>query len=138
MKVLLQDIRYSLRQLVKSPGFSITAILSLACGIAATSAVSSVIWAVLMNPYPYANADRMVHINLRGAKPGENQGFGTTASQWQQFRKNPVIEDAIITDDWSLTVTGQDIPEDVSACFMSSNGFDFFGVPPLLGRNFEP
>ncbi|MBB5055710.1 putative permease [Granulicella aggregans] len=138
MKVLLQDVRYSLRQLVKSPGFSITAILSLACGIAATSAVFSVIWAVLMNPYPYANADRMVHINLRGARPGGEQGFGTTASQWQQFRKNPAIEDAIITDDWSLTVTGQDIPEDVSGCFMSSNGFDFFGVAPALGRNFEP
>jgi len=121
VKILLQDIRYALRQLVKNPGFSITAVLSLTCGIAATTAVFSVVWAVLMNPYPYANSDRMVHINLRGDKPGEERGFGTTGPQWQQFRQNPVIEDAIITDGWSLTVTGQDIPEDVQGCNMSSN-----------------
>jgi len=138
MRTLLQDVRYALRQLVKSKGFTLTAVLSLACGIAATTAVFSVIWAVLMNPYPYANADRMVHFNLRGEKPGDGLGFGTTAPQWQQVRRAPGIEDAIITDDWSLTVTGQDIPEDVDGCFMSSNAFQFFGVPMLLGRGLMP
>src|ERR1700678_904329 len=64
MKSLLQDLRYSLRQLKSSPGFSITAILSLALGIAATTAVFSVLYAVVMNPYPYRAADRMVHMRL--------------------------------------------------------------------------
>ncbi|WP_353063537.1 DUF1214 domain-containing protein [Tunturibacter psychrotolerans] len=61
MSSLIQDIRHAIRQLLKSPGFTITAILSLACGIAATSAVFSVVWGVVMNPYPYAAPDRMVH-----------------------------------------------------------------------------
>ena len=54
MRTLLQDLRYSLRQLFKNPGFSLTAIISLALGIGATTAVFSVVYAILMNPYPYA------------------------------------------------------------------------------------
>ena len=64
MKSVLQDLRYSFRQLAKSPGFSLTAILSLALGIGATTAVFSVVYAVLMNPYPYAAPDRMAHMRI--------------------------------------------------------------------------
>ena len=138
MGSLFQDIRYAVRQLVKSPGFTLTAILSLTCGIAATAAVFSVVWGVLMNPYPYANSDRMVHLNLRSDRPNQDEGFGITASQWQRLRQSPVVEDAIITDGWSLTVTGADVPEDVQGSYMSSNAFQFFGVPMLLGRGIQP
>ena len=62
MHTLLQDLRYSARQLVKNPGFTLTAVVSLALGIGTTSAVFSVIYAVLMNPYPYPRADRMVRL----------------------------------------------------------------------------
>ncbi len=61
MSTLFQDLRYALRQLVKSPGFTLTAIISLTLGIGATTAVFSIVHAVLMNPYPYAASDRMVH-----------------------------------------------------------------------------
>ena len=138
MRTLVYDLRYAARQLIKSPGFTLTAVLSLACGIAATTAVFSVVWAVLMNPYPYANPDRMVHLNLHGDKPGQDNDFGITGSQWQQLRHAPGVEDAIIVDGWSLTITGQDIPEDVQGCYMSANAFQFFGVPPLLGRGLLP
>ena len=60
MQTLLQDFRYTLRQLFKNPGFALTGILSLALGIGATTAVYSVIHAILMDPYPYAASDRMV------------------------------------------------------------------------------
>ena len=59
MQSLLQDFRYSLRQLVKNPGFALTAILSLALGIAATVSVFSVIYGVLMHPFPFPDVDRI-------------------------------------------------------------------------------
>ncbi len=137
MTSLLQDVRYSLRQLKKTPGFTITAIISLTLGIGATTAVFSVVYAILMNPYPYANSDRMAH--LRATLPSGLQGyFGLTASEWQVIRKSPVVEDAFMTDEWSLTVTGHDLPEDVQADYVTSNTFNFMGVPPLLGRGILP
>jgi predicted permease len=137
MQTLLQDFRYTLRQLFKNPGFAVTAILSLALGIGATTAVFSVIHAILMDPYPYAASDRMVHMRLRDASSQE-RGFGLTGGQWQEIRKSPAVEDAFISDDWSLTVTGHDLPEDVQGVYMTSNGFNFMGVPPALGRGLIP
>jgi hypothetical protein len=62
MQSFLQDLVYSCQQFRKNPGFSITAILSLALGIAATTAVFSVVYGILLDPYPYAHSDRMVHL----------------------------------------------------------------------------
>ena len=137
MRSLLQDIRYSIRQLIKSPGFTLTAVISLMLGIGATTAVFSIVWAVLMNPYPYAAPDRMVHMRVK-TKSDDNQGFGLTLAQWQVIRKAPVVEDAFATEDWNLTVTGHDLPEDVNAEYITSNGFNFFGVPTALGRGLVP
>jgi predicted permease len=137
MQTLLQDFRYSLRQLFKNPGFSLTAIASLALGIGATTAVFSVVYAVLMDPYPYAASDRMVHMRLWDSS-NQERGFGLTGGQWQEIRKSPVVEDAFISDDWNLTVTGHDLPEDVNGVYMTSNGFVFMGVPPVLGRGLIP
>ena len=137
MQTLLQDFRFSLRQLVKSPGFTLTAVISLALGIGATTAVFSVVYGILMNPYPYAASDRMVHMRLMD-KAGHESGFGLTAGQWQQIRKSPVVEDAFISDDWNLTVTGHDLPEDVAGVYLTSNAFNYFGVPAFLGRGLVP
>jgi putative ABC transport system permease protein len=137
METLFQDFRYGLRQLIKMPGFTLTAVLSLALGIGATTAVFSVVYAILMDPYPYAAPDRMIHMRLI-TPTGDLRGFGLTGGQFQQIRKSPVVEDAFLEDDWNLTVTGSDLPEDVQAVYFSSNGFNFFGVPPFLGRGLQP
>jgi putative ABC transport system permease protein len=137
MTTLLQDLRYALRQLLKSPGFTLTAVISLTLGIGATTAVFSVVHAVLMNPYPYAAPDRMVHMRLKD-KSGQDDGFGLTGAQWQTIRKSPVVESAFIEDGWSLTVTGHDLPEDVAGVYMSSNSFNHLGVPTALGRGLIP
>jgi predicted permease len=137
MQTLFQDFRFSLRQLFKSPGFALTAIISLGLGIGATTAVFSVVYAILMNPYPYAASDRMVHMRLRDSS-GQERGFGLTGSQWQEIRRSPVVEDAFMEDDWSLTVTGHDLPEDVQGVYLTSNGFTFLGVRPALGRGLVP
>ena len=65
MPTLFQDLRYSARQLIKNPGFTLTALISLALGIGAATAVFSVIYAVLMNPYPYPAADRIVRLTTQ-------------------------------------------------------------------------
>jgi putative ABC transport system permease protein len=137
MRTVFQDLRYAFRQLIKLPGFTLTAVVSLALGIGATTAVFSVVYAILMDPYPYAAPDRMVHMRLV-APDGNLRGFGVTGTQWQQLRKSPVVEDTFLEDDWSLTITGSDVPEDVEAVYLSSNGFNFLGVPAALGRGLQP
>ena len=137
MKSLLQDLRYALRQLGANPGFSITAILSLALGISATTAVFSVIYAVIMNPYPYRVPGRMIHIQLED-KNGQDPGFGITASQWEELRKSPVVEDSFMTSQARMTLTGNDLPEDVASVYITSNGFQYLGVPMALGRGLLP
>jgi predicted permease len=122
---------------VKSPGFALTAIVSLTLGIGATTAVFSLVYAVLMDPYPYAAPDRMVHMRLLDPA-GHEGGFGLTASQWQVIRKSPVVEDAFAVDDWNLTVTGRNLPEDINGVYFTSNTFNFMGVPPALGRGLIP
>ncbi|RXH55670.1 ABC transporter permease [Granulicella sibirica] len=137
MKSIFQDLRFSIRQLLKSPGFALTAIFSLALGIGATTAVFSVVHAILVDPYPYAKPERMAHLRLEQS-PTDNRGANLSFPQWQQLRKSPAVEDAFITDNWSLTVTGHDLPEDVNGSFLSSNAFNFLGVPALYGRGLIP
>ncbi|MGA9672584.1 MAG: ABC transporter permease [Terracidiphilus sp.] len=137
MQALFQDIRYGFRQLVRLPGFTLTAVLSLALGIGATTAVFSVVYGFLVDPYPYAGADRMVHLRIDTGK-GQPNGLGLTAGQWQQVRTSPVVDDAFLADEWNLTVTGSDLPEDINADFFSSNAFQYFGVPAYIGRGLQP
>jgi len=81
----------------------------------------------------------MAHLALGALdSSGGYNGFDTTATQWQQLRQMPVVEDAVLTDFKNLTITGQDLPENVQANYFSSNGFQFFGVPTLLGRGLMP
>jgi predicted permease len=138
MNSLLRDLGYAARNLWKNPGFSLTAILSLTCGISATTAVFSLVWGVLINPFPYAAPDRMVHLALSTATSRGYEQMVTTASQWQLIRRVPAIEDAVLTNSHSVTITGGDLPEDLRAGYMSANGFNFFGVPAALGRGLLP
>jgi predicted permease len=137
MQSVLRDLHYSLRQLAKSPGFTLTAVLSLALGIGATTAVFSVIYAALLNPYPYPTADRIVRLRLQ-PKNGLLQGIWLNGPQIQQLRQSPVVQDVLAMDYWGLSLTGHDVPEDVEAVNLISTGFDELGVPPLLGRGLLP
>ncbi len=137
-KSVLQDIRFGVRQLAKIPGFTLTAIISLALGIGATTAVFSVVYAILMDPYPYKDPGRMVHMRMI-MPDGQLRGFlGITRPEWQLIRKSPVVEDAFLQGSRNMTISGSEFPEDVLAVDLSSNAFDFLGVPHALGRTLQP
>jgi len=137
MQDLIQDLRFAFRQLRTSPGFALVAILSLALGIGATCAVFSVVYGVLVNPYPYADSDRMVHLVVKD-KGGNPRWISFTGPQLQQFRKANSVESVSGMDEWNLTTTGADLPEDVTAIYFTGNAFNHFGVPMLLGRGLLP
>jgi predicted permease len=132
-----QDVQFAFRQLLQNPGFATASILSLALGIGATVSVFSIIYAVLLNPWPYAGADRICQAVLLD-KAGDESGFGLTGPQIRQLRHAHALEDVFAVDGWSLTVTGSDVPEDVQGIYLTGNGFRFLGVPAMLGRYFEP
>jgi putative ABC transport system permease protein len=137
METALQDLRYALRQLQKSPGFALTGILSLALGIGATTAVFSIVYAVLMDPYPYRASDRMVHLIVKD-KAGEDNWVALTGPQFRELRQSSLIESMAGFSQWELTATGGDLPESVTAAYLTGNAFNHLGVPALLGRGLLP
>jgi putative ABC transport system permease protein len=126
-----------LRQLRKSPGFAITAVLSLALGIGATTAVFSVVYGVLMNPYPYRDPDRMVHLVLKD-KAGNKHWPGLTGPQIRQMRQARAIESVVGENQWNLTTTDEELPEDLSGDYLTPDATTHFGVAPLIGRGLIP
>ena len=137
MQTLLQDLRYSARQLIKSPGFTLTAVISLALGIGAATAVFSVIYAVLMHPYPYPAADRIVRLTVDSVA-GSGDPVYLNGAEIQTLRQSPVVESVLASDNSALMLTGQDLPETVHAVSLISNNFQDLGVPALLGRGLWP
>jgi predicted permease len=130
---VFQDLRYALRQSVKSPGFTLTAVISLALGIGATTALFSVIYAALINPYPYPAADRIVRLTVE-SKAGSGDWVNLNGPQIQQLRRLSVVESVLAMDYHAMILTGHDLPENVNALGLISTGFENLGVPPVLGR----
>jgi predicted permease len=128
------DIRFAARELSKRPGFTLTAVLSLALGIGATSAVFSVIYAVLIDPFPYPGSDRLTEIRLIDKTGNDREGIGVTGPQADILRQTNSIEDVTLLDYWNLTTTDGDLPEDVKANFISPNAPNHFGTPAFMGR----
>src|SRR5450432_2194862 len=137
MHTLLQDLRYSARQLIKNPGFTLTAVISLALGIGAATVVFSVIYAVLMHPYPYPAADRIVRLTVDSVA-GSGDPVYLNGTEIQTLRQSPVVESVLASDNSALMLTGQDLPETVHAVSLISNNFQDLGVPALLGRGLWP
>jgi putative ABC transport system permease protein len=137
MQSLLSDLRYSARELRKRPGFVLTAVLSLALGIGATSAVFSVIYAVLIDPFPYPGAERIMDFRLLD-KSGNLRYTGLNGPQIQQLRQAKSVESVVGMDWWNLTTTDGDIPEDVQTNYITPNAPNHWGIAALYGRWLVP
>ena len=129
------DLKYAVRELRKRPGFALTAILSLALGIGATSAVFSIIYAVLIDPFPYRDADRMMTLRTID-KTGKERGRGLNGPQIIQLRQAKMLENIVAMDEWNLTTTDSDLPEDVPTSFLSNFCCIIAGLIPPLSRRF--
>src|SRR5882762_1424564 len=137
MPILLQDLRFALRQIFRNPGFSLTAVLSLTLGIGATVAVYSILYDAVLHPWPYAGIDRICDVWITDST-GRDGTWGLTGPQIHQLRQTNAVEDVVSASFTNQTVTGGDVPDDVNAIEMTGSHFQFLGLPPLLGRYFVP
>lgn len=132
----LQDSRFAFRQFRRSPGFVLTAVFSLALGIGATTAMFSVIYGVLLDPYPYRDAARMVHVELLD-KTNRGPKLYASGPQYRELRQLPAVDDAVLQITRTQTVTSSRIPVSVRVGIYTPNFFDYMGVPMVRGRGFS-
>ncbi len=137
MQILLQDLRFAFRQIVRNPGFSLTAVLSLMLGIGATVAVYSILYDAVLNPWPYAGIDRICDVWITD-NAGRDGVWGLTGPQIRRLRSTHAVEDVAAFSFTSQTITGTDAPEDVTAILATGSAFQFLGLPALVGRYFVP
>ena len=130
-----EDVRYALRQFKRSPMFAATAVVSLAVGIAAATGVFSIVNAALLNPFPFADINRIVTLGM--IDKGKPRGLLVTALQLVALEHSDVFDGTFALDTWVTTLTGQGLPEAVGIQYFSANGLNVLGVPPLLGRVFH-
>jgi putative ABC transport system permease protein len=133
------DIRYAFRLVARSRLSTTLAILSLALGIGATTAIFSVVYAVLIDPYPYTGADRIGSAHLFNQKDEDQGDPPFTLTQFLEVKARVKSAEAVmVCDRRSVALSEHGIPESVNQEFLSTNGFEFLGVGPLLGRTFHP
>ena len=138
MDTFLQDWRFAWRGLVRSPGFAAIALVTLALGIGANSAIFTVVNAVVMRPLPYANADRLVRVT--GDFTGLNAiDVGLSQPELLDYRDRSGLFEGI-AGVWAINanLTEIDQPERVETLLASPSYFDVLGVRPQLGRLFGP
>ncbi|MDQ3803874.1 MAG: ABC transporter permease [Acidobacteriota bacterium] len=133
-----QDLRYGLRTLLKNPGFTAVAVIALALGIGANSAIFSVVNAVLLRPLPYRDPDRLVMVWEENTKAGYPRDTPAAANYIDWRDQNQVFEGMAAIADVSFNLTGAGEPERLDGRRVSASLFPLLGVEPHLGRAFLP
>src|SRR5215216_2057482 len=138
MDALLKDIRYSVRRLLKSPGFTAVVVLTLALGIGANTAIFSVVNAVLLRPLPYREPERLV--TMEHLYPSLNALQAPVSSTgFKDYRdRTHIFEKVAVQAGWGANVTGRGAPERLNGSRVSAQFFQVFGVAPELGRTLVP
>jgi putative ABC transport system permease protein len=134
---LASDVRYAIRQLRRTPSFAAAAILTLAIGIGANSAIFSVVNAVVFRPLPFHQPGSLVSVESMNVRDTPRP---TTLSYFTffEFRRAGVFERIVCYRDFGATLTGGDLPVQLDAQIVSWDLFELLGVPPVLGRGFLP
>jgi len=133
----MNDLKFGLRQLAKNPGFSAVAVLTLALGIGATTALFSVVYGVIISPYPYARPAEIWTPGLRSAKANQRMR-PYRPDEYREMARLPVFSEVMATGPRSALLTGEFAPETIRGIRVSGNAFQFLGVPALFGRTLQP
>src|SRR5271155_1072731 len=138
MNVLLQDLRFALRQIVKKPGFAAVIVVTMALGIGANAAIFSVLDAVLLRPLPYSQPERLIKVWTRftgiGMPNDQNWVSPPEFRDFQQLNRSFSDLAAISAGSFNLGVKGS--PERAVGAAVSPNLFSMLGAQPLIGRTF--
>src|SRR5579871_3621791 len=131
---LVRDLHYAIRTLRQAPGFTAIAILTLALGIGATTAIFSVVYGVLLNPLPYQDAARLIVLNETNLRVGNVSVSYPNFLDWRAQSRTFSAMSAI--HDVAFNLSGVDQPENIQGLAVSTNFLSMLGVHPVLGRDF--
>jgi len=147
LETLLQDVRFGLRMLRKNPGFLAVCVTALAFGIGVNTAMFSVLYAVVLKPFPFPQADRIVvgwkADPARGANDAENGMIELSYPDWHDWRNQSksfkdIAAMPTTTNGYTYIMTGQGEPKQLESSRVTANYFSVLGVSPFLGRLFRP
>ena len=138
MDALLQDIRYAIRLCLRTPGFTAVAVLALALGIGANTAIFTIVNAVLLEPLPFRDPSRLVVLwETNARRPGRPNVLGpANFARWQD--RATAFERMAPFYDYRVNLTGDGDPEELVAQDVTPDFFPTLGVTPLIGRAFAP
>ncbi len=135
MKTILQDLRYGARMLLKNPGFTLIAVLTLALGIGANAAIFSVVNGVLLKPLPYREPEQLIRVFERSRTQPK---FPMSGGNFQDYREqNSTLGGLALYTRQDLELSQDDKPERLAALRVSAGFFELLGAQPLLGREFR-
>jgi predicted permease len=137
LSVLYADLRFALRMVRHNPAFSSVAILCLALGIAASSAMSSLVYALWVDPYPYRDSNRLLNLSFVNQQ-GRNGTMEYSLADYVELQSSTKTLEEIAARDGMNAVITSGLPESVRVVLFTPNAFDHFGVPAMIGRTWTP
>ena len=137
MQTTIRDLTYAIRTTLRSRGFAAVAILTIALGIGANTAIFTVVNALLLRPLPYAHPDRLVMVwqDLR-ARGGPADEWATPGNYADWRRETDLFQEIAVINGWRPTLTGNAEPEPIPGEQVSHEYFSVLGIAPILGRTF--
>jgi predicted permease len=137
LSVLAADLRLAFRMIRRNLVFSSVAILCLGLGIGATSAMSSLVYALWIDPYPYRDSNRLLNLSFVGPEGRKGTMWYSLADYLELQRDTKTLEE-VAAREWMNAVVTSGLPESVSVVMFTPNAFDHFGVPAMIGRTWTP
>ncbi|HTS66519.1 MAG TPA: ABC transporter permease [Candidatus Acidoferrales bacterium] len=137
LSVLAADLRFALRMMRQNAALTSVAIVCLALGIGASSAMSSLIYALWVDPYPYRDSNRMLNFSFVNQE-GRNGTMGYSLADYLELQRSATTLEEIAARDGMNAVVTSGLPESVRVVLFTPNAFDHFGVPAMIGRTWAP